>query len=146
MQMKKPLKAYNVGNFTDTSNWMPTMQVHTIEKADIVVFPGGPDVNPELYGARKHPCTNMQLGLDEEQGEIFDMAKKMGKKMVGICRGAQFLCVKAGGQLVQHQQNLHATHDIMTYDGKVIKVTSDHHQAMFPWHMKSGDFKVLGWS
>jgi len=145
--MKKPIKAYAVSNHTSVINWLPATQVYSMEKADVVVFPGGADVNPAVYGESKaHPLTQIDHALDKHQIDEFNLAKSMGKRMVGICRGAQLLCALAGGKLIQHQLRGASYHPVYTYDGKIIEVSSDHHQAMYPWHMKTGDFKVLGWS
>ncbi len=67
----------------------------------LVCFTGGSDVSPELYGHR-----NLESGCnkarDEKEVLIFEMAKKHGIPMTGICRGSQFLNVMCGGTMVQH--------------------------------------------
>jgi putative glutamine amidotransferase len=138
------LKIYCVGAL-NTANWMRGNTCGSMEKADVVVFPGGCDVNPAMYGEACNPATRFHDDTDARETAEFNKAMKLGKKMVGICRGAQFLCVKAGGKLVQNQNNAWMRHNIFTYDGKIINVTSGHHQAMYPWGMKA-DFAVLGWT
>ncbi len=128
------------------SSWMPNSNVYDIKYSDVVVFPGGADINPDLYGARKHPKTSFYNETDKPQIEMFQQAIKLGKPMVGICRGAQLLCAMAGGQLVQDQTDPNSRHPVYTYDGKIIEMSSCHHQAMFPWRMKGDQFKVLGWT
>lgn len=144
--MKKPLKAYCVSGKSLCTNWLPTTAAFEIKTADIVVFPGGSDINPDLYGARKHPATSYMPELDEEQLEDYREAVKHKKRMVGICRGGQLLCAMAGGQLVQNQRDSSSRHTVFTYDGRIIEVTSSHHQAMYPWYMPKENYKVLGWS
>lgn len=139
------LKFYCVGGAQNLTNWMRGQNVSSIEKADVVVFPGGADINPALYGEKAHTFTRMDMSLDVRDNAMFDQAMALGKRMVGICRGAQFLCAKAGGKLVQDQANMAYHHPIYTYDGKVILVSSSHHQAMYPWKMKAGEYQVLGW-
>jgi gamma-glutamyl-gamma-aminobutyrate hydrolase PuuD len=139
-------KIYVVSGLSAHANWMCGEIVSRMEDADLVVFPGGADVNPKLYGEQCHKWTRFDDHLDERDKKEFDRAKALGKKMVGICRGAQFLCVMAGGKLVQHQSNMKEFHPIYTYDGEVIKVSSEHHQAMYPWVLDKKKFEVLGWS
>ncbi len=140
----KNLKIYCVGN-TETANWMRGTLCSSLEKSDVVVFPGGSDINPSIYGEQANPATIWNDALDASDTMYFNKAMSLGKKMVGICRGAQFLCAKAGGKLVQNQCNTHYHHDIFTFDGQKVWVSSSHHQAMYPWGMKSG-YEVLGWA
>lgn len=140
-------KIYVVGPAIDYANWMEGELVKNLEDADLVVFTGGEDVDPSLYNEPKHPTTGSNLNRDNYEQKMFKKAKFLRKHLIGICRGSQFLCVMAGGKLVQHQQNLSHMHDIELYDGKFLPITSTHHQAQYPWGMTEGkDFEVLGWS
>lgn len=103
----------------------------TVKEADVVVFVGGADVDPSLYGQTKIEQTYSRPERDKIEREIFDEAKKLGKMMFGICRGAQFLHVMAGGSLWQDVTN-HAgpSHDIIDIEENVVvRATSLHHQA-----------------
>ncbi len=144
--MNKPIQAYPVGCNAPIANWMPACITYDMKKADVVVFPGGADVNPELYGAKRHFTTHIHTDLDDEELAEYRKAIDLGKPIVGICRGAQLMCAMAGGQLVQDQADPANRHPVYTYDGVVIEVSSSHHQAMFPWQMSEDNFKVLGWS
>ncbi len=64
--------------------------------------------------------------------------------IIGVCRGAQALCVFAGGKLVQHVTG-HASgnHYVTTTDGEILLTTSCHHQMMYPWDI---DYELLAWS
>lgn len=139
------LKIYCVGAL-NTANWMRGNTCGSMEKADVVVFPGGADVNPAMYGEPCNVATHFNDDTDAKETAEFNKAMGMGKKMVGICRGAQLLCAKAGGKLVQNQNDSWTRHNCFTYDGKIINVTSAHHQAMYPWGMKDGTYAVLGWT
>ena len=113
------------------------------EEADVVMFTGGADVDPSMYGEEKHPATHSNLYRDKQEKYLYDKALAEGKKFVGICRGGQFLNVMNGGSMYQHINN-HATgmlHPIQTIDGKKVMVTSTHHQMMRPH--KSGE--LLAW-
>lgn len=137
---------YIVGGDKDYACWMEGTVIDNMENADIVVFTGGEDVSPELYGEEPHPMTFNDPHRDRKEVAEWRKAMEMKIPMVGICRGAQFLCVMAGGKLVQHQENPRSMHMMETYDGHQILVTSTHHQAQYPWGLGEDDFRVLGWT
>lgn len=139
-------KIFVVGGDYYYANWMEGEIVHDMPSADLVVFTGGEDVSPIFYGHISHEQTFCNPERDRIERlahlEAFDLAKPT----VGICRGAQFLCVMAGGWLVQHQLNPGYTHDIFTEDQRMITVTSLHHQAMYPWNLPAEDRRIIAWS
>lgn len=98
---------------------------------DLIAFSGGIDVSPSLYGASYHPETDThQLSRDTSDAAYLKHYDEIPK--VGVCRGAQFLCVKAGGRLYQHiSQGDHSKpHKVVDHaTGRYIGVTSVHHQA-----------------
>lgn len=108
---------------------------------DLVVFTGGADVSPELYGAKPHSKTYTNPPRDSKEVKVFNLAKELNLPMVGICRGAQFLCVMAGGKLIQHVENHHSNHLMQIQEGKTININSIHHQMQLP----PKDAIVLGW-
>ena len=97
---------------------------------DGILFTGGEDVSPILYGGYEDSglCMNSVRRDMFELGLLRD-ARKRGAKLFGICRGAQFLCATHNGSLVQHIDN-HAgpMHEVRTRDCDVFSVTSTHHQ------------------
>lgn len=105
-------------------------QVKNIEEADVVFFPGGADVNPELYGER-----NVASFIDPYSDNI-DLKHwnlSANKIKIGICRGSQFLNVMNGGSLWQDVNNHTSKHQAMdTETGQTLRVTSTHHQMMRP--------------
>lgn len=107
--------------------------VEDINEADLVCFTGGADVMPALYNESRHPKTHTDPARDDFEAEVFKTAKGLGKPMVGICRGGQFLHVMNKGRLFQHC-NGHATADghgaTCLLTGEEITVTSTHHQMM----------------
>ena len=107
--------------------------VHTVEEADVVLFAGGEDINPALYGHEESDRTWYNTRRDREELRDFETAKRLGLPMLGICRGMQLLTALAGGKMVQHVNN-HAgrSHTVETSDGKEIVVNSLHHQMCFP--------------
>lgn len=117
----------------------------------IVIFTGGEDVNPELYGEKnRHAHYNIQR--DQVESWVYAAAQEYAIPMLGICRGHQFMCVMAGGTLYQDTQaelgqyhnNPHEvqhtqwSHDCGFYDmmarsnplGSPDVVNSYHHQAV----------------
>lgn len=143
--MNKP-KIYVVGCGTHYTNWMDGIVVNTIEEADLVCFTGGEDITPSLYGEKHNPTTYSSYKRDLREIDEFKLAYRLNKHLIGICRGSQFLCVMSGGKLVQDQDNPWHIHDIETFDGNVIPVTSTHHQAQYPWNLPKDKYKILGWS
>lgn len=101
-----------------------------ISKADIVVFTGGADVDPQLYNEIQLSKTFIDPSRDKLDLEAWGLAPETAIK-VGICRGAQFLNVMCGGSLWQdvdgHRQG-HTIVDRMT--GNRLFATSTHHQMM----------------
>ena len=138
-------KIYVVGHQRGYAGWMQGQPVPNIEDADLVVFTGGEDINPAIYGKAQHPLTWFNEHRDKFEIEHFDYAVEKGKKMIGICRGAQLLCALAGGILVQHQSHP-MYHKMLTSDGREVITTSTHHQRQFPWGGKKPNFKLLAWA
>jgi gamma-glutamyl-gamma-aminobutyrate hydrolase PuuD len=102
------------------------------DDAEYIQFTGGADVSPMLYGEPRHPRTGNNLRRDEEEAEIFFEYKDL-KKMLGICRGGQFLNVMNGGVMYQDVNNhaIGGTHAAVISDtGRIVQVTSTHHQMM----------------
>jgi len=75
----------------------------TLDALDGVVFTGGSDLDPELYGADAHPQT---LGIvrmrDDAELALLRAALERDMPVLGICRGIQVLNVGMGGDLDQH--------------------------------------------
>lgn len=122
------------------ANWIDEIEiVDSITKADIVIFTGGPDVSPEIYGESKHHhLTNVNIHRDKVDQAFFLKAKAKNKFLIGVCRGAHFLSSMSGGKVIQHVNN-HARkdgHEIKTIEGDVHFITSTHHQMMYPYSAK----------
>jgi len=105
----------------------------SLAAAELVVFTGGEDVTPKLYGDAAHPTTFSCAARDMVETSVYEIARDKGVPMVGICRGAQFLNVKNGGRMYQHVDKHCGSHDITDLTtGEVVYVTSTHHQMMMP--------------
>lgn len=139
-------KIFVVGWGQGYANWMGGKIVTKMQDADLVVITGGADISPSLYGEKAHPTTSPYPERDDHEVEAFGIARALNKPMIGICRGAQLMCALSGGKLIQDQGNPFHIHKLYTYDNKEIKITSIHHQAMYPWGMPKDHFKLLAWT
>jgi putative glutamine amidotransferase len=118
------------------------------ERLDGICLSGGPDLDPEAYGAtERHPELGpTEPGLDAFELELARAADASGLPLLGICRGAQALNVARGGTLHQHlpghrqtEPATATTHTVHVEPGSrlaqvagtdVLRVNSFHHQAV----------------
>jgi putative glutamine amidotransferase len=124
---------------------------------DGILFAGGEDVDPALYGETKHHDNVHEFrARDEFEFALLDQALTRRVPILGICRGVQMINVKFGGSLYQdmnedaephleHRQTdqgktrEEATHSVVVTDensslGGIVhgacRVNSLHHQAV----------------
>lgn len=145
----EPKKIYHVGNCFNYSTWIKdAVAVKTIKECNIVLFSGGTDVFAGRYGEKAHPAAEYpDHRRDDKEILIFKEAVTLDKKIIGICRGSQLICVLNHGILVQDQPNPDSLHEIQTYDGKTLEISSTHHQAQFPFNLEEGvDYKLIAWT
>lgn len=72
------------------------------ESVDGVLFTGGPDVDPILYGEEPLPKQGgIEPMRDDFEFKLAKIALDGPKPMFGICRGLQVLNAAAGGTLIQ---------------------------------------------
>ena len=82
----------------------PDTAVELLDRLDGLCLAGGPDLDPLSYGvAERHE----RLGPTDRTCDIAELALARaadgrGMPILGICRGAQALCVARGGTLRQH--------------------------------------------
>jgi len=75
----------------------------TLAALDGIVFSGGADVDPALYGADAHPETaEPQARRDAAEMALLRAALERDLPTLAVCRGVQLLNVARGGDLVQH--------------------------------------------
>jgi len=104
------------------------------EKGVLVLW-GGEDISPSLYKHRAIPNSGPEFMSmrDRKEFSLASEAVKMGMPIIGICRGAQFMCAMAGGALYQDVTG-HATgrdHGArVAGTGEVFEVNSYHHQML----------------
>jgi len=75
----------------------------TLDALDGVVFSGGADLDPQLYGQEAHPETKGVVA-ERDRGELALLQAALARDMpvLAVCRGVQVLNVALGGDLVQH--------------------------------------------
>ncbi|MDX6452714.1 MAG: putative glutamine amidotransferase [Gaiellaceae bacterium] len=121
----------------------------TLDSVDGLVFSGGSDLDPELYGEEAHPETDGWVReRDDFELGLMQAALARDVPLLAICRGSQVLNVALGGDLEQHvpdrvNTNVHketpgvfADHDVAVLPetrlasilGDRTDVKSHHHQ------------------
>lgn len=127
----------------------PEEDVEIANKLDLLLIPGGPDVNPSYYDQSPHPETQFDDKRDSFEKQMIKLAIDRGIPIIGVCRGAQLINVVLGGTLYQHlpdhfQQINHRptvgpsaySHMVQTTGwlkeqvGESVKVNSWHHQGI----------------
>jgi putative glutamine amidotransferase len=75
----------------------------TLDALDGVLFSGGADLDPQLYGQEAHPETKGVVA-ERDRGELALLQAALARDMpvLAVCRGSQVLNVALGGDLVQH--------------------------------------------
>lgn len=118
----------------------------TPEEADLVIFSGGPDVDPLYYGEKPHPSVRGDVLRDKSDQELYTFCLEKGIPMLGICRGAQFLHVMNGGKLYQDVDKHFGDHRMWDMRNKqnVEPVSSVHHQMCI--ENKAGGMEVIAHS
>ncbi len=127
---------------------------------DVLIFGGGTDINPRLYGqSRIFQTEYPDVKRDQMEEIAFHHAQKVHAACFGICRGSQFLTAMSGGELFQHVTGHGGDHPIeleantahllrqriATWPDKLF-VTSTHHQMMNPFKMPVEDYKILAFA
>ncbi len=73
-----------------------------LESVSGLVLTGGEDVDPALYGEKRHEkVRSVNAARDATEAALIEEAKARGKPVLAICRGIQILNVALGGTLIQ---------------------------------------------
>jgi len=137
--------AYNAF-FYAFKDYIPNLELindsRDVKKYDLIIFPGGEDINPRMY-YEENMYSSYNNNRDDIESEIFDEASHFGKKMLGVCRGHQLINAKLGGRLVQdilfcgypphrggHNLRYHSSNSLTKYIVGDNKVNSMHHQGV----------------
>jgi putative glutamine amidotransferase len=74
-----------------------------LDVVDGLIFSGGGDIDPELYGGAHHPTIYLvDAERDSFERELAEQALLKSVPTLGICRGMQMLSVITGATLVTH--------------------------------------------
>lgn len=119
-------------------------KANSIEDADLVVFTGGPDVDPSYYGEEPHDSCYLDPERDYADIGMYLACLDAGVAMTGVCRGAQFLAVMNGYKLFQDVDGHQGEHKMWCQRTKTVidRVSSVHHQSVRPGQ----GLEILGWS
>lgn len=86
-------------NDIDTSRMDLDMCKRKIESSDGVIFAGGNDFDPDLYGGDRSLVETYSREDDEKSLSILDYSIEHKKPILGICRGMQLINIYYGGSL-----------------------------------------------
>jgi putative glutamine amidotransferase len=112
----------------------------TLDALDGLLFSGGSDLDPEMYGQETHAETNGVVAeRDRAEIALLQAALERDMPVLAVCRGSQVLNVARGGDLVQHlpdvvgdEKHKHtpgvfADHDVDLVSGtRVQQILGDH--------------------
>jgi putative glutamine amidotransferase len=112
----------------------------TLDALDGLLFSGGSDLDPELYGQEAHAETDGVVPeRDRAEIALLQAALERDMPVLAVCRGSQVLNVARGGDLVQHlpdvvgdEKHKHtpgvfADHDVDLVSGtRVQQILGDH--------------------
>lgn len=110
---------------------------------DLLIFTGGEDINPAIYGQSPNGTYVWNNERDERERNIWRLYRNSiitAKKVLGVCRGHQLLNVMLGGTLFQDLHMIGKSHrgdhpikwelPIINELGSMEYVNSLHHQAI----------------
>lgn len=140
----RKIKTFVVGPQTGYARFIKNRElVNNIEDAQVVVFTGGEDINPEIYNCKKHRSTYFNRRRDKEELEAYKKVRK-DQFIVAICRGAQMCCALNGGKLVQDCSGHQCGYSHGITNGEVTyQITSIHHQMMYPYTIDKKNYDIL---
>jgi gamma-glutamyl-gamma-aminobutyrate hydrolase PuuD len=125
----------------------------TLDAVDGMVFSGGSDLDPELYGADAHAETGgVVRERDDFELALMQAALARDLPVLAICRGSQVLNVALGGELEQHVPDrvgadthkevtgVFAEHDVAVLpDTRLASILGDRHDVKSHHHQGFGE-------
>lgn len=145
------IKFFLVGSYTGYSSWIKNKQfVKNIEDADLIMFTGGEDINPAIYGCEQYYNTYFSERRDAQELEAYSKIRPE-QVCIGICRGAQLACALNGGRLIQDvsnhwimgEHNMSAVYPDIENEYKTLSIPSLHHQMMYPYDIPENDYTLM---
>ena len=126
---------------------LPETAAELAQRFDGLLLTGGCDVDPARFGQENRGTGEVDARRDDFELAICREMLKLGKPVLGICRGIQVLNVALGGTLVQdipswldipHPNGTGLRHEITVKEGSFLepeisgtwRVNSTHHQSV----------------
>lgn len=123
-----------------------SLSLSDLSSCDALILPGGGDITPGFYGQGVHGSRSIDTELDLLQIQALEYFIRVGRPVLGICKGMQLINIYFGGTLTQHIPTCD-THQISEGDvlhhsfmirdcalshlyGKEFIINSNHHQAV----------------
>ena len=126
--------------FSSFKEMIPDLRVvrneKEISKHDLVIFSGGEDIDPKIYGGDDKLSYGINRVRDKIETEIFKRCLEVGAKMIGVCRGHQLILALHGAKLIQDIKPPHPSYHELFYHDDFYKklvgenVNSLHHQGV----------------
>ena len=124
-----------------------------IKYPELLHLMGGVDVDYLYYTTKRHPYAQ-RPNVRRDEAEFAAVAEYIDKDLpiIGVCRGAQLLCVANGGALWQHSNKHNGAHNIATAigplapEGMIHMAEASHHQIMDLRGIPEDDYKILAWA
>jgi putative glutamine amidotransferase len=125
----------------------------TLDAVDGLIFSGGSDLDPELYGSVAHEATDgVVRERDDFELTLMQAALARDLPVLAICRGSQVLNVALGGGLEQHLPDrvgsdahketpgVFAEHDVAVLpETKLATILGDRHDVKSHHHQGFGE-------
>ena len=73
-----------------------------VDSCDMLILPGGGDIDPSFFHQNNTDSQNVDFILDNVQFAFLEAFVKMSKPVIGICKGMQIINVYFGGNLTQN--------------------------------------------
>lgn len=115
-----------------------------MDSCSAILLWGGTDIHPSYYQEKAHYSSQVYGAKtpskrDQDEWRAMVYAKANNIPIIGVCRGAQFLCVFAGGRLIQdvsgHGSGSHLVSCLVNGEVAKYETTSCHHQMMYPYNV-----------
>lgn len=143
-------KVYVSDGYNSYASWLEKLGWRVCtkrENADLILFAGGQDIDPSLYGVAREKSRFSSKYLyrrDKVEKADWEFAQKNGIKTFGTCRGIQLITCLNGGTLIQ-DINHPGGHSMYTFDHQKLITNSLHHQMCNPFNLPKEDYHILAW-
>lgn len=144
----RPKDTFRYEQFLSSLNitYTTSLSIGNLSSCQALLFPGGGDITPELFGQSNHGSRNIDTELDILQLRAFQYGLHSNLPILGICKGMQLINVALGGTLIQdlstaslhtaascdlyHETVISSNSYLHTLYGNNIITNSRHHQGI----------------